>query len=111
MLSHPLGNESQTSPKYLVAGTRSRDTSLPGYASVFALDMDTGEITGRQVNIPTTGSGGGIANAVSTAKFSEEYFGLTDSDGFVAIYQINDTSASAVAQVSFDLSPGNLIWW
>jgi carboxy-cis,cis-muconate cyclase len=71
-------SSSENSPSYLLAETRSRTTSLPGYVSAFALDPATGAIAEQLFLLPTTSSGGS-ANAVSPADFSEDYFAIIDS--------------------------------
>lgn len=101
-------------PKYLVASTRSRETSAPGYVSVFSLDPMTGSILEQLFLLPTTVSGG-AANAVSPAKFSEEYFAITDSAAnFVEVWKIEtesgNSTASVVSHVDLDSGPANVVW-
>lgn len=116
LFSVPSSNASATSPKYLVAATRSRTVGIPGYVSAFALDADTGAITEQLFLVPTTNSGGS-ANAVSPAEFSEEYFAITDSgSNFVEMWKIeesddNSTTASAVAHLDLSSGPANIVWY
>ncbi|KAF2117231.1 Lactonase, 7-bladed beta-propeller-domain-containing protein [Lophiotrema nucula] len=106
-----VSNATSQSPKYLITGTRSRTTSLPGYVSAFALDADTGAITEQLFLLPTTSSGGS-ANAVGPAKFSEEYFAITDSGAnFVEVWKIDGGSAEAVSHVGMDSGPANVVWY
>ena len=114
LFSVPSANGSRTAPKYLVTSTRSRETSVPGYVSVFSLDPNNGNILEQLFLLPTTASGG-AANAVSPAKFSEEYFAITDSAAnFVEIWKIEaesgNTTASAVSHVDLDSGPANVVW-
>jgi len=97
------GDEVMVSPsgKYLWATTRSRDTSKPGYISVFDLDKN-GAIV-RQNFILRTSSSGGVANAVTPMDVSDRFVALTDSaDGFVQIWELAEgaNSASVVAHIS-----------
>ncbi|WYZ45032.1 hypothetical protein EsH8_VIII_000348 [Colletotrichum jinshuiense] len=115
LFSIPSANASATSPKYLIAATRSRTVGIPGYVSAFALDSETGAITEQLFLIPTTNSGGS-ANAVSPAKFSEEYFAITDSgSNFLEVWQIDAsgsaTTASAVAHLGLAAGPANVVWY
>lgn len=64
--------------------------------------------------LPTTSSGGS-ANAVSPAKFDEDFFAITDSaSNFVEIWKMEDNggsqSASAVAHLDLDSGPANAVW-
>ncbi|KAF4345849.1 carboxy-cis cis-muconate cyclase [Fusarium beomiforme] len=98
-------------PKYAITGVRSHDSSKPGFVSIFSLDAH-GNIDKQLFTLPTTGSGGS-ANAVSPAKFSEEYFGITDSgSNFIEVWKINESgsSASSVAHLDLDGSPANIVW-
>jgi carboxy-cis,cis-muconate cyclase len=112
LLSIPSSNSSSSSPKYLLAATRSRTTGVPGYVSAFALDSTTGAITSQLFLVPTTNSGGS-ANAVSPAPFgNEQYFAITDSgSNFVEMWKIDGTSASAVAHLGLDSGPANVVWY
>jgi carboxy-cis,cis-muconate cyclase len=115
LFSIPSGNSSKMSPKYLVAATRSRTTSIPGYVSVFALDATSGAITQQLFLLPTTASGGS-ANAVSPAPFNEDYFAITDSgSNFIEMWKIDAagdvTTASAVAHLKTESGPANVVWY
>ncbi|KAH8651426.1 Lactonase, 7-bladed beta-propeller-domain-containing protein [Xylariales sp. PMI_506] len=115
LFSLPSRNSSVTSPKYLIAATRSRTVGIPGYVSAFALDEDSGAITEQLFILPTTNSGGS-ANAVSPAPFSEDYFAITDSgSSFVEVWKIggseNSTTASAVAHLDLASGPSNVVWY
>lgn len=111
LLSKPNDTASISSPKYLIAATRSRTTTIPGYVSAFALDTDTGAITSQIFLLETTGSGGS-ANAVSPAKFSEEFFAITDSgSNFIEVWEIDGTTASAVAHLDLENGPANAVWY
>ncbi|KFY95992.1 hypothetical protein V498_02976 [Pseudogymnoascus sp. VKM F-4517 (FW-2822)] len=98
------GDEVVVSPsgKYLWATTRSRDTSKPGYITVFELDKKHGGIV-RQNFVLRTSSSGGVANAVTPMDVSDRFVSLTDSaDGFVQIWELakDAKSASVVAHIS-----------
>lgn len=109
MLSTPTNP--QQPPKYLILSTRSRTTSVPGYVSAFALDATTGAVTERLFLLPTTGSGG-AANAVTPAKFSEEYFAITDSvENSVEVWRIKEKFAEVVAHVELKGGPANVVWF
>ncbi|KAJ0359480.1 hypothetical protein COL154_008264 [Colletotrichum chrysophilum] len=115
MFSVPSSNSSATAPKYLIAATRSRTVGIPGYVSAFALDSSTGAITEQLFLLPTTNSGGS-ANAVSPAKFSEDYFGITDSgSNFLEVWKIDasgsSTTAAAVAHLGLSSGPANIVWY
>ncbi|KAJ3546714.1 hypothetical protein NM208_g1866 [Fusarium decemcellulare] len=100
-----------SSPKYLIAATRSRTTGIPGYVSAFSLDEKTGSITKQLFLLPTTNSGGS-ANAVSPAPFSEEYFAITDSgSNFIEMWRIQDGEASVVAHLDLEAGPANVVWF
>lgn len=108
-------NSSATSPKYLLAATRSRTTDIPGYVSAFALDSKTGAITEQLFLTPTTNSGGS-ANAVSPAPFSEDYFAITDSgSNFIEMWKIDasgeETAAAPVAYLYLESGPANVVWY
>lgn len=113
-ISTPLSNSTNTtSPKYLLASTRSRTVGIPGYVSAFSLDATTGGITEQLFLTPTTNSGGS-ANAIEPAEFSEQYFAITDSgSNFVEVWEIatNGTSANAVAHVDLGSGPANVKWY
>ncbi|KAH8898446.1 3-carboxy-cis,cis-mucoante lactonizing enzyme [Thozetella sp. PMI_491] len=107
-------SDATASPKYLICGTRSRETSAPGYVSAFALDSESGAITEQLFLLPTTASGGS-ANAVSPAKFDEAYFAITDSgSNFIEIWKIEEgdasTTASAIAHLALANGPANAVW-
>lgn len=107
------GDGISTSPKYLLAATRSRTVGIPGYVSAFALDADTGAVTSQLFLEPTTNSGGS-ANAVSPAKFDEQIFAITDSgSNFLEVWKIADDGASvaAVAHVDLEQGPANAVWF
>ncbi|OAG09778.1 3-carboxy-cis,cis-mucoante lactonizing enzyme [Paraphaeosphaeria sporulosa] len=112
MFSVPPSASSSSSPKYLIASTRSRTSTSPGYVSAFALSS-TGAITEQLFLLPTTASGGG-ANAVAPASFSEEYFAITDSAAnFIEVWKIDNggKTAAAVAQLGgFSGGPANVVW-
>ncbi|KAI3553892.1 hypothetical protein CABS02_05930 [Colletotrichum abscissum] len=115
MFSIPSSNASATAPKYLIAATRSRTVGVPGYVSAFSLDSTTGAITEQLFLTPTTNSGGS-ANAVSPAKFSEDYFAITDSgSNFLEIWKIDatgsSTTAAAVAHLALTSGPANVVWY
>lgn len=116
LFSKPAKNSSSAnSPTYLLAATRSRTTSLPGYVSAFALDVATGAITEQLFLLPTTASGGS-ANAVSPAEFSEDFFAITDSgSNFIEMWKIDATSegttATAVAHLDIPNGPANVVWY
>ncbi|TLD28112.1 Carboxy-cis/cis-muconate cyclase [Venturia nashicola] len=104
-----------TSPKYLLASTRSRTVGITGYVSAFSLDATTGAITEQLFLTPTTDSGGS-ANAVEPAAFSEQFFAITDSgSNFIEVWEIvdgaNGTSASAVAHLGLEGTPANVKWY
>jgi carboxy-cis,cis-muconate cyclase len=108
-----VSNSSSLSPKYLITGTRSRTTSIPGHVSAFALDADTGAITSQLFLLPTTGSGGS-ANSVTPSLFSEEIFAITDSgSNFIEVWQIaaDGASAAPVAHVALSTGPANVVWY
>lgn len=116
LFSHPASNStSSKSPQYLLAATRSRTTSIPGYVSAFALDATTGAITEQLFLLPTTASGGS-ANAVSPAGFSEDYFAIADSGSdFIEMWKIeasgNGTTAGVVAHLDTASGPANVVWY
>ncbi|KAI0014100.1 3-carboxy-cis,cis-mucoante lactonizing enzyme [Xylariaceae sp. FL0662B] len=110
-----LPSNYNTSPKYLLAATRSRTVDVPGYLSAFALDGASGAITEQLFLLPTTNSGG-AANAISPAKFSEDYFAITDSgSNFIEVWKIDEsetgTTASAVAHLDIAEGPANVVWY
>lgn len=112
LFSVPSGNS--TSPKYLLAATRSRTVGIPGYVSAFSLSAE-GAILEQLFLLPTTESGGS-ANAVSPAEFSEQYFGITDSgSNFLEMWKIteegNATTAAAVAHLALEQGPANIVWY
>ncbi|KAF7534760.1 hypothetical protein G7054_g5952 [Neopestalotiopsis clavispora] len=114
LISIPASNSSATSPKYLLAATRSRTTGISGYVSAFALDSETGAITEQLFLTPTTNSGGS-ANAVAPAPFGEDYFAITDSgSNFVEIWKIDAsddaTTAAPVAHLGLASGPANVQW-
>ncbi|KAF7551371.1 hypothetical protein G7Z17_g5049 [Cylindrodendrum hubeiense] len=114
LLSVPNTNGNAKSPKYLICGTRSHETSAPGYVAVFSLDSVTGNIVDQLFILPTTSSGGS-ANAVSPSKFSEDYFAITDSaSNFVEVWKIEtgaaNSTASTVAHLDLDTGPANVVW-
>ncbi|GKT47488.1 carboxy-cis,cis-muconate cyclase [Colletotrichum spaethianum] len=115
LFSIPGSDGDANAPKYLIAATRSRTTGVPGYVSAFSLDSTSGAITEQLFLVPTTNSGGS-ANAVSPAKFSEDYFAITDSgSNFLEIWQIVtkdcSTTASAVAHLDLASGPANVVWY
>ncbi|KAH7191641.1 hypothetical protein BKA60DRAFT_601589 [Fusarium oxysporum] len=98
-----------SSPKYLLAATRSRKTGVPGYVSAFSLDAKTGGIK-EQLFLQETTNSGGSANAVSPALFSEDFFAITDSgSNFIEVWKINEKSASAVAHLDLENGPANAV--
>lgn len=98
-------------PKYLLASTRSRNTTEKGYVTVFTLDPESGSIEEKLLQLPTTGSGGN-ANSVSPASFSEDYFAITDSGSdFVEIWKIKNRTAEAVAHLDLSVGPANVVWY
>ncbi|KAH0427966.1 carboxy-muconate cyclase [Colletotrichum camelliae] len=100
--------DTTTSPKYLIAATRSHDETKKGYVSEFSLDPTTGAIAQQLFLSETTGSGGN-ANSVSVAAFDDSYFAITDSgDDFVEVWRINGTSAAPVAHLDLDGQPAPL---
>ncbi|KAF5568022.1 hypothetical protein FPHYL_2956 [Fusarium phyllophilum] len=100
-----------SSPKYLLAATRSRKTGVPGYVSAFSLDAKTGRIE-EQLFLQKTTNSGGSANAVSPASFSEVLFAITDSgSNFVEVWKIKGKSASAVAHLDLENGPANAVWY
>ncbi len=108
-------NNSPTSPKYLLASTRSRTSDIPGYVSAFALDSKTGAITEQLFLTPTTNSGG-AANAVTPAPFNEDYFAITDSESnFLEMWKIDpsgeETTAAPVAHLDLETGPANIVWY
>lgn len=107
------GNGTSTSPKYLLAATRSRTVGIPGYVSAFALDAETGAIT-SQLFLEETTNSGGSANAVSPAKWDESIFAITDSgSNFMEVWKIAEdgASAAAVAHVDLEQGPANAVWF
>ncbi|KAF4635315.1 hypothetical protein G7Y89_g2778 [Cudoniella acicularis] len=100
---------SDGTPSYMYAATRSRTTAIPGYVSAFSIDAETGAIVKQLFLTETTGSGGS-ANSVTSAPFREEYFAITDSgSNFVEVWMIttNGTnSATGKAVAHLDLSSG-----
>ncbi|KAF4967940.1 hypothetical protein FSARC_4593 [Fusarium sarcochroum] len=108
LLSTPAGG---SSPKYLLAATRSRKTGIPGYVSAFSLDAKTGGIK-EQLFLQETTNSGGSANAVSPASFSEDFFAITDSgSNFIEVWKINKKSASVVAHLDLENGPANVVWY
>ncbi|RBQ66863.1 hypothetical protein FVER14953_13026 [Fusarium verticillioides] len=100
-----------SSPKYLLAATRSRKTGVPGYVSAFSLDAKTGGIK-EQLFLQQTTNSGGSANAVSPASFSEDFFAITDSgSNFIEVWKIKGKSASAVAHLDLESGPANAVWY
>ncbi|QGI70556.1 hypothetical protein CEK26_002891 [Fusarium fujikuroi] len=100
-----------SSPKYLLAATRSRKTGVPGYVSAFSLDAKTGGIK-EQLFLQETTNSGGSANAVSPASFSEDFFAITDSgSNFIEVWKIKGKGASAVAHLNLDNGPANAVWY
>ncbi|KAG5743316.1 hypothetical protein H9Q70_013970 [Fusarium xylarioides] len=100
-----------TSPKYLLAATRSRKTGVPGYVSAFSLDAETGGIR-EQLFLQETTNSGGSANAVSPASFSEDLFAITDSgSNFIEVWKIKGKNASAVAHLDLANGPANAVWY
>jgi carboxy-cis,cis-muconate cyclase len=116
LFSKPAKNSTTVnSPTYLLAATRSRTTSIPGYVSAFALDVNTGAITEQLFLLPTTASGGS-ANAISPAEFSEDYFAITDSgSNFIEMWKIvassEGTTAISVAHLATVNGPANVVWY
>lgn len=103
----------KTSPKYLIASTRSRDQSNTGYISAFALDPQTGAIATQLFIVPSSGSGG-LSNSVSPSPFNEKIFGIADSVGnYVEVWEIdrNGTNATPVARAYTVSEPANIIWY
>lgn len=100
-----------SSPKYLLAATRSRKTGVPGYVSAFSLDARSGAIK-EQLFLQETTNSGGSANAVSPASFSEDFFAITDSgSNFIEVWKIKNKSASAVAHLDLENGPANAVWY
>ncbi|KAL5589352.1 hypothetical protein FOVSG1_011219 [Fusarium oxysporum f. sp. vasinfectum] len=100
-----------SSPRYLLAATRSRKTGVPGYVSAFRLDEKTGGIK-EQLFLQETTNSGGSANAVSPAPFSEDFFAITDSgSNFIEVWKIKGKSASAVAHLDLENGPANAVWY
>ncbi|KAF8847988.1 3-carboxy-cis,cis-mucoante lactonizing enzyme [Acephala macrosclerotiorum] len=103
-------------PSYMYAATRSRTTTIPGYVSAFSLDTSTGAIVEQLFVTETTGSGGS-ANSVTAAPFGEEYFAITDSgSNFVEVWMItaNGTSSAtgkAVAHLDLASGPSDVVWF
>ncbi|GKT59536.1 hypothetical protein ColTof3_06875 [Colletotrichum tofieldiae] len=117
LFSIPVSNSntSATAPKYLIAATRSRTVGVPGYVSAFSLNSTSGAIIEQLFLVPTTNSGGS-ANAVSPAKFSEDYFAITDSgSNFLEVWKIGanglSVTASAVAHLKLASGPANVVWY
>jgi carboxy-cis,cis-muconate cyclase len=115
LFSIPSSNGSATSPKYLLAATRSRTTGISGYVSAFALDSKSGAIVEQLFLLPTTNSGGS-GNAVSPAPFDEAYFAIADSgSNFLEVWKIgasgNGTTASSVAHLDLTTGPANVVWY
>lgn len=112
VFSVPSSNSS--SPKYLLAATRSHTEGLTGYVSAFSLDGDTGAVAAQLFLLPTTNSGG-VSNAVAPAPWGDErYFGLPDSvSDFVEIWRLAEDGASAAPVAHLDLAagPANMIWY
>ncbi|KAG7406451.1 Carboxy-cis,cis-muconate cyclase [Fusarium oxysporum f. sp. rapae] len=101
----------ESSPKYLLAATRSRKTGVPGYVSAFSLDAGSGAIK-EQLFLQETTNSGGSANAVSPASFSEDFFAITDSgSNFIEVWKIKNKSASAVAHLNLENGPANAVWY
>ncbi|KAF4503398.1 Carboxy-cis,cis-muconate cyclase [Fusarium agapanthi] len=108
LLSNPAED---SSPKYLLAATRSRKTRVPGYVSAFILDAKTGSIK-EQLFLQETTNSGGSANAVSPASFSEDFFAITDSgSNFIEVWKIKGETASAVAHLDLENRPANVVWY
>ncbi|KAK7415950.1 hypothetical protein QQX98_005523 [Neonectria punicea] len=100
-----------SSPKYLIAATRSRTTGISGYVSAFSLATESGGIEEQLFLLPTTNSGGS-ANAVSPALFSENYFAITDSgSNFIEVWTIDGKDASVIAHLNLENGPANAVWY
>lgn len=108
---------SPATPRYMYAATRSRTSTVPGYVSAFELDITTGAILEQLFLVETTGSGG-VANSVTSALFSEEYFAITDSEGaFVEVWKLvvdgagdGAVSAEAVVHLGLGSGPSDVVW-
>ncbi|KAH8684513.1 Lactonase, 7-bladed beta-propeller-domain-containing protein [Tricladium varicosporioides] len=106
---------SNGTPAYMYAATRSRTTTIPGYVSAFSLDATTGAIVDQLFLTETTNSGGS-ANSVTSAPFAEEYFAITDSaSNHVEVWMItvNGTSGSGkpVAHLNLASGPSDVVWF
>lgn len=106
---------SNGTPAYMYAATRSRTTTIPGYVSAFSLDATTGAIVDQLFLTETTNSGGS-ANSVTSAPFAEEYFAITDSgSNHVEVWMItaNGTSRSGKPVAHLDLAsgPSDVVWF
>lgn len=108
-----VSNSSSTSPKYLFAFTRARDSGSNGWVNGFSLDAETGAILER-IFVEEANGYGGTTNAVTPSPFSEEYFAVTDEGSdFIEVWQVanNGSSASAVAHLDLDAGPVNVAWY
>lgn len=108
-----VSNSSSTSPKYLLAFARGRDSDTKGWVNGFALDAETGAIS-EKIFIEEANGYGGTTNTITPSIFSEEYFAVTDEGvDFVEVWQItsNASSASAVAHLDLDAGPVNVAWY
>lgn len=110
---HSITSGNSTSPKHLLAATRSRTVGIPGYVPAFSLSP-SGPIVSQLFLLPTTNSRGS-ANAVSPAGFSKEYFGITDSgSNFLEVWKVieegNTRTAAAVAHLGLANGPANIVW-
>lgn len=108
-----VSNSSSISPKYLLAYARGRSSGTNGFVNGFALDEETGAITGR-LFVEEANGYGGTTNAITPSLFSEEYFTVTDEGvDFVEVWKIADdaASASAVAHLALDAGPVNVVWY
>lgn len=91
------------SGRYLWATTRSRDDAVPGCITVYELS-DNGAIV-KENFLKETSTSGGVANAVTTAEFSDRFVALTDNSvGFVEIWALAEDGSDTVVVAHLDLA-------
>ncbi|OCL08034.1 3-carboxy-cis,cis-mucoante lactonizing enzyme [Glonium stellatum] len=99
---------------FLWATSRARSTNSTGYISTISLSPDGAPV--RQLLLEPTASGGGTANSIAPAFFSDEWAALTDSSvGFVQVWRAAANGSSAKAVATVQINDGgccaNAIWY